>query len=145
MLKVRFTLLDSYGRPRGWELTTTATTIADALTNVTSFVALFDDVSDAGLKEIAISTRDSGDAYAAVAGSNKDVGATLNATVADGYDFPLAIPMIKSSMIVAGGAVNLSDAAMTAFLAQFLSGGAWRLNNRTPTAVTAFNYGTLDE
>lgn len=144
-LPVQFRWLDSYGRVRRQTLTTTATTIAAALTDVAAFVPLFDAISDGGLQSISVNSQDEGDAYAAEAGSNIDVNASLQVQGADGYKYDLNVPMIQAALVVGGGAINISDAALVAFTNQFLVGGAWRMNNRTPTAIISVIKGILDK
>lgn len=145
MLPVQFRWLDAYGRVRRQTLTTTATTIALALTEVASFVPLFDAISDGGLQSISINNQDESDAYVAAAGSNIDVNASLQVQGADGYKYDLNVPMIQAALVIGGGAIDISDAGLVAFTNQFLAGGTWRMNNRTPTAITSVIKGILDK
>lgn len=145
MLGVQFSWVDDYGRVRRQTLTTTSTTIATALVDVTAFVALFTPVSDGGLTQVSISEVDSGDAYAAVADSNIDVNGSLKVQGADSFKYDLNLPMIKSTMVTGGGAILIGDAAMVAFTNQFLVAGKWRVNNRFPTEITSVISGQLDK
>lgn len=145
MLPVQFRWLDAYGRVRRQTLTTTATTIALALTEVASFVPLFDAISDGGLQSVSVNSQDEGDAYAAAAGSNIDVNASLQVQGDDGYKYDLNVPMIQAALVIGGGAIDISDANLVAFTNQFLVGGTWRMNNRTPTFITSVIKGILDK
>lgn len=144
-LQVQFSWLDSYNRVRRQTLTTTEATIALALTEVTAFVALFDPVSDGGLQGVSISTRDNSDAFAAAAGANIDVNASLSVQGADGFKYDLNLPMIIDSLVTGGGAIDIADVALVAFTNQFLSAGKWRVNNRFPTDITSVISGQLDK
>lgn len=144
-LSVTFKWLDAYGRETRQTLTTTSTTIADALTDVTAFVALQAAVSDAGLTNVSISEVDNSDAYAAVAGANIDVNASLQVQGADGFKYDLDMHIIKDTKVTGGGAVILSDLDVLAWTNQFLAGGKWRVNNRFPSAITAVLKGQLDK
>ncbi len=144
-LPVQFRWLDTYGRVKRQTLTTTATTIATALTDVAAFVPLFDAISDGGLQSVSVNTQNEDEAFAAAAGSNVDVNASLQVQGADGYKYDLNVPMIQAAMVIGGGAINISDAAMVAFTNQFLVGGAWRMNNRVPTAIISVIKGILDK
>lgn len=145
MLQVQFRWLDTYGRVKRQTLTTTAATIAAALTNITAFIALFDAVSDGGLQSVSVSVQNDDDKYAAAAGSNIDVNGSLKVQGDDGFKYDLNLPMILSSLVTGGGAINISDAALVSFTNQFLTGGVWRVNNRFPTFITSVISGQLDK
>lgn len=145
MLQVQFRWLDIHGRVKRQTLTTTSTTLAAALTDVTAFVALFDAVSDGGLQSISVSVQNDDDTYAAAAGSNIDVNGSLKVQGDDGFKYDLNLPMILSSLVTGGGAINIGDAALVSFTDQFLTGGKWRVNNRFPTFITSVISGQLDK
>lgn len=145
MLQVQFRWLDTFGRVKRQTLTTTAATIVLALVEVTAFVALFDAVSDGGLQSVSISVQDLSDAFAAAAGSNIDVNGSLLVQGADGFKYDLNLPMILSSLVTGGGAINIGDAALVSFTDQFLVAGDWRVNNRFPTEITSVISGQLDK
>lgn len=144
-LPVQFRWLDTFGRVKRQTLTTTSTTLAAALTDVTAFVALWDAVSDGGLESVSISQTDESDAFAAAAGSNIDVNGSLLVQGDDGFKYDLNLPMILSSLVTGGGAINIADAALVSFTDQFLTGGKWRVNNRFPTFITSVISGQLDK
>ncbi len=145
MLAVQFSWLDDYGRTRRQTLTSTATTIAAALTDVGTFVALMTPASDGGLTRVSISTKDASDAYAATAAANIDVNASLQVQGDDGFKYDLDLPMIKPVFVTGGGAVIIADATILAWTNQFLTGGPWRVNNRFPTFITSVLSGQLDK
>lgn len=145
MLQVQFRWLDTFGRVKRQTLTTTATTIAAALTNVAAFVTLFDAVSDGGLQSVSVSVQNLDDAFAAEAVSNIDVNGSLKVQGDDGFKYDLNVPMILSSLVTGGGAITIGDAAMVSFTDQFLTGGVWRVNNRFPTFITSVISGQLDK
>jgi hypothetical protein len=144
-LPVQFRWLDIHGRVKRQTLTSTATTLAAALTDVTAFVALFDAVSDGGLQSVSISQTDDSDAFVAAAGSNIDVNGSLLVQGDDGFKYDLNLPMILASLVTGGGAIDIGDAALVSFTNQFLTGGAWRVNNRFPTFITSVISGQLDK
>ncbi len=145
MLQVQYRWLDIHGRVKRQTLTTTATTIAAALTNVTAFVALFDAISDGGLQSVSVAVQNDDDTYAAAAGSNIDVNGSLKVQGDDGFKYDLNVPMILASLVTGGGAINIGDAALVSFTDQFLTGGVWRVNNRFPTFITSVISGQLDK
>lgn len=144
-LQVQYRWLDAHGRVKRQTLTTTSTTIAAALIDVTAFVALFDPVSDGGLQSVSISVQDLADSFAAAAGSNIDVNASLKVQGNDGFKYDLNLPMIIDSLVTGGGAINIGDVALVAFTDQFLTAGKWRVNNRFPTFITSVISGQLDK
>ena len=144
-LPVQFRWLDTFGRVKRQTLTTTSTTIAAALTDVTAFVALWDAVSDGGLQSVSISQTSEADAFAAAAGSNIDENGSLLVQGDDGFKYDLNLPMILASLVTGGGAINIGDAALVAFTNQFLTAGKWRVNNRFPTFITSVISGQLDK
>ncbi len=145
MLQIQFRWLDIHGRVKRQTLTTTSATLAAALADVTAFVALFDAVSDGGLQSISVSVQNDDDTYAAAAGSNIDVNGSLKVQGDDGFKYDLNLPMILSSLVTGGGAINIGDAALVSFTDQFLTGGKWRVNNRFPTFITSVISGQLDK
>jgi len=142
---VRFTYIDAYGRRITQTLTSTATTIPDAITAVGLFAPLMQAISDGGLEEVTFTSKSTASAYAVTAGANRDVAATMQLKTSVGYDYALKIPMVKSSLVEAGGGIDTSDADMLAYLNQFLTGGGWRLNNRTPVYMVQVVGGELDK
>lgn len=144
-LPVQFRWLDTFGRVKRQTLTSTATTLAQAITDVGAFVTLWDAVSDGGLESVSISQTDLTDAFAAGAGSNIDVNGSLLCQGDDGFKYDLNLPMILASLVTGGGAIDIGDAALVAFTNQFLTAGAWRLNNRFPTFITSVISGQLDK
>lgn len=145
MLQVQFSWLDIFGRVKRQTLTTTATTIALALVEVTAFVALYNPVADGGLQDVSISTKSIADAQAAGAGTNIDTNGSLKVQGADGFKYDLNLPMIDLAFVTGGGAIDTGAGAMVAFTDQFLVGGDWRVNNRTPTEITSVISGQLDK
>ncbi len=143
--QVQYRWLDSFSRVKRQTLTTKAATVALALVDVAAFVALFDPVSDGGLQSVSISVQDDSDAFAAAAGANIDVNASLKVQGADSFKYDLNLPMIISSLVTGGGAIDIGAAALVSFTNQFLGAGAWQVNNRFPTSITSVISGQLDK
>lgn len=141
--QVRFSWLDGQGRTKGQTITTTAATIALALTDIADYAAKFAVISDGGLADVLISIKNADDAIVAGAGSNVDVGATFQFQTPSQGKKIMRLPMIKLAL-VSGGEVNLADLGVVAWTDLFLTAGAWRLNNDNPTFQTAVLKGTLD-
>lgn len=142
--QVRFAWLDIQGRTKNQTVTTTAATIAAALTDVANYVAKFTVISDGGLADISISVTNSDDAFVAAAGTNVDVGATFQMQTPSQGKKIMRLPMIKDALVT-GGEVILTDLGVLAWTDLFLTGGVWRLNNANPTFQTAVLKGTLDK
>lgn len=144
-LAVTFTLTDAEGRSTTRTWTTTSSTIADALTDITAFVAILTPAFDVGLSGITITQKSIADDYAPISGSNIDEGATFKVTAEDGYDYSIKVPIPKAVIRIGGGAIDLTHALTLAFTNQFLTGGKWRVNNRSPKFVATVNQGLLDK
>ncbi|MBW8036452.1 MAG: hypothetical protein FVQ79_12715 [Planctomycetes bacterium] len=141
--QVRFAWLDIQGRTKNQTITTTAATIAAALTDVANYVAKFTVISDGGLTDISISVTNADDAFVAGPGTNVDVGATFQMQTPTQGKKIMRLPMIKDALVT-GGEVILTDLGVLAWTDLFLTGGVWRLNNANPTFQTAVLKGTLD-
>lgn len=144
MLAVTFTFTDDNGRSTTRQFTTTSTTLADAITDVADFATKADLIFDSGLAGVVITQKDIAADYAALALSNIDEGATFQVTADDGFKYNIKIPIPTATIRVGGGALDLTDVNVIAFMDLFKTGGKWRVNNRTPTFVVTVDKGLLD-
>ena len=138
---VSIEFVDDYGRSTTCRFSVTDALVADALTSVGALITDFLAVSDLGTvkHDIAVQTVASN---AAQTGANKDVGATLHCLLENAKMYPLHIPGIKASMLNPDGSIDLTDGAITDYVANFLTGGKFRVSEGN--YVTQVLYGELD-
>ena len=143
-LAVTFTFTDDNGRSTNRTWTTTSATVADALTDVTAFVVKLTAAFDCGLSGVIITEKSAADDFAAVGNSNIDEGATFKVTAEDGFAYNIKIPIPKAVIRAGGGAIDLTDALVIAFVDQWKTAGKWRVNVRNPQFVVTVDKGLLD-
>jgi hypothetical protein len=135
------TLQDSYGRATTRSFTFNAADFAAAQTAFGTFVTNYAAIT--GLEVIKyrigaeVTVADSADA-----GSNVDTGVTFSMQLADGGKGTVKVPGPLADYLVAGGAVDLADVAVAAFLAHFTSGEFLVSDGEVVTSVIK---GTLDK
>lgn len=142
---VQFSLLDDMGRLVRRSFHNTQATIALVLTDVAVLAPLWDAISDGGLKEVQIRTKDDGDAFVPVAGSNIDNGMTLTVLGGNSNNYAMKIPMPIAALKLSGGVVDTSNAALLLFLAEFAVGKNWRVNLDNPQDVVSITKGVIDK
>lgn len=138
---VSMTLVDDYSRTTNRRFEGTATTLAQSETDEGNLATDLFAVSDMGRVKTSYST-DVAETDAAGAGANLDAGGTLHVRLNDGTVYPLKIPAIKPSLVLSSGQIDIDAAAITDYVANFLSGGAFRVGRGR--YVTAILSGELD-
>lgn len=139
--EVGLQMVDDYGRTTTRRYSVTDALMADALTSVGGLITNFLAVSDLGTMKHDIALRTVA-SNAATAGANKDVGGTLHCVLDNAKMYPLKIPGIKDTMLNPDGSIDLADAAIIAYIANFLTGGKFRVSEGN--YVTEVLYGELD-
>jgi hypothetical protein len=81
------------------EVETDTQVLADAITEIQAFLLVLAQITDLGVASVKYSFRDSTGAFAAQAGSNRDVGATFQGLNTVGDAVVLKIPGIKARLI----------------------------------------------
>jgi hypothetical protein len=118
-----FTLIDDYGRTTTKRYGTSVATVALAQTAADALLVDMALVSDLGHVKIdAIFPLAVTVPVAAGSGSNVDVGATLHTILESDKGYALKIPAIKATLLNADGSVDIADAAITDFVANFQTG-----------------------
>jgi hypothetical protein len=143
-LPVTFTFRDSLARKTTRTWVSVGTTLAAALADVAVLSPLIDAVSQGGLQKVTITDEDTGDAFAAEAGSNVDENASITVLAADGRNYDLDLPMPITALRLAGGSIDTANADFIAFIDAFGVGENWRLNVFAPTAIVSVEKALLD-
>lgn len=114
-------LVDAYGRPATKRYDVNAADHAAALVVAAAFMADLAGITELRILSYVVGERvtysDSVDA-----GANKDEGATLSVRTADNEKATVKIPGPINAIFNADGSVDLTDGAVTAFVANYLSG-----------------------
>jgi hypothetical protein len=121
---------------------TTETVVATAITDIGAYLTALNAISDAGWSKqdylaSGVVTQ------SPTAGANRDVGATLKVTLDNGKHYALKIPMIKATLLDAGGNVDIADEDVLAYIALFETGGKLRVSEGN--FITAVLSGSLDK
>jgi hypothetical protein len=140
---ISLTMIDAYSRTTTRRFETVSTTLSAAQADGVALIAALADISDAGIVKAEYAVVDASVAAAAVAGANVDVGATLHARLENSKLYPLHVPMIMDAKLNGDGSVDLADADIVTYVAQFLTGGHLRVSEGN--YVTAVEYGELDK
>ena len=121
---VTFSLVDAYNRQTTKEFET-VDTIADETEALAAAAALATDL--ANLTELRILSYAVGQRVVytdtVTADANVDEGVTFSLRKEDNYKAPLKVPGPLNSIFQPDGSVILTNAAVTAFVANFLTGG----------------------
>lgn len=141
-LYISFTLSDDYGRTTTRRFGSTRTLLADAISDADAFCTLLAAIADIGIDKYMVEST-TVKSVAAQTGANVDVGATITSTLENGVKHAIHVPAIKSTLIGAGGVIDVEDEDVVAFMAQFLTGGKFRVSEGN--YVTAVEYGWLDK
>lgn len=138
---VSFTLVDSYSRNGSKKFEGRATTLSQAQTDATALLADLAAVTLAGAYRRTFNVAEV-ISEAVESGANLDAGATLHCRLDNGKQYAFKIPAIDPDLVNPDGSLDLSAAAITDFIANFESGGAYRVSEGN--YVTAILYGELD-
>lgn len=146
MPKVSVTMIDDYGRTtkRVYEIETQV----DLATYTAAVAALLVDiqaVSDLGVVRADLILDGITAGYAVTAGANVDVGATFSGLIdgGNGKKASLKLPGIKAAVVNADGTVDLTDADVIAYLANWLTAGDYMLSDGE--TISSWLRGTLDK
>lgn len=122
--RVAVDLVDAYERSARKEFYTVST-MADHASAVAAAASLMSDL--ANLTELRILSYTVGERTVYTdtvdAGANKDEGVTLTMRKSNNYKDSIKVPGPINAIFNADGTVDLTDAAVTAFVANFLTGG----------------------
>ena len=117
-------MVDAYGRPASKRFKSVST-IADFDAAKTAAASLVGDL--AGLSELDVLAYQVGERVVytdtVVAGANRDEGVTFQLRKTNNYKGNIKVPGPINAIFNADGTVDLVDAAVTAFIAHFLTGG----------------------
>jgi len=119
--QARITLIDDYGRTMVHKVETVDATLVLATTHIGAYLTKLAAASDIGVAKCDYLSIDYPVA-APQAGANRDVGATLKATLDNGRHYPFKIPCIKPTLLNADGTVKIDDVAITDLIALFATG-----------------------
>lgn len=129
-MKATISLTDSQGRNPTTDRNTQSATLATAQTNLTSHIALLRAISDVGTTKHTIPSETAA-VNAAVAGSNVDEGVHLVFQMADGSVINHRVPAPSRTAgvfnYISGGVVDIADADIVAYAADFMAGGTMYL------------------
>lgn len=138
---VSYTLEDAYGRSTTRQYTVEAVDHATAVTEAGNMATDLAGISEAQIlwyvvidKTVYTDTAD--------AGANKDEGVTFSVRKADNEKAVIRVPAPINAIFNADGTVDLTHAAVSAYIANFLS-GVFRISDHE--VVTELLSGRLDE
>jgi len=141
---VTFEMVDAYQRPASKRFTT-VDTMADYDAAVAAAAALATDL--ANLTELDIlAYRVSGRTVytdTVDAGANRDEGVTFQLRKVDNFKDDIKVPGPINAIFNSDGSVNLTHAAVTAFISNFLTGGDFVFSDGEQ--ATALLKGSLDK
>lgn len=121
---VTFEMLDAYNR-RTRKTYHTVSTMADETAALAAAAGLATDLANLSELDILAYTVGQRIVYTDTvdAGANKDEGLTLTIRKVDNFNDDLKVPGPINSIFDANGNADLTDAAVSAFVANFLTGG----------------------
>jgi hypothetical protein len=138
---VSVSLVDAYGRPATKHFDVNAATHGDA---VTAAGALMTDL--AGVTELRILSYVIGERVTYTdtvdAGANRDEGVTFSVRTADNEKAVIKVPGPVNAIFNGDGSVDLTDGAVTAFIANYLAGTVLVDDGETVTELIS---GRLDK
>lgn len=140
-IDLTLTAVDAYARRSARKFEGTATTIAQAEIDEAALLADFAAVSLAGVA-MATYSQSAVVSEAVEIGANIDAGATLHCRLNNGKLYALKIPAIDPDLLNADGSVKIDNAAITGYVANFQSGGAYRVSEGNH--IVSIEYGELD-
>ena len=141
---VTFEMVDAYQRSarKSWQ---TVDTIADETEALAAAAALATDLGNLTELDILAYTVSPRVVYTdvVVPGANRDEGVTFQLRKVDNYKDDIKVPGPINSIFDGEGSVILTDAAVTAFIANFLTGGDFVFSDGEQ--ATALLKGSLDK
>ena len=140
-VNLTLTVVDGYGRRSARKFEGTATTVSQAQTDRAALQADFAAVSLCGAQMATYSVNEV-ISEAVETGANIDAGGTLHCRLNNGKLYGLKIPAIDPQLVNSDSTIKIDNAAITAYVANFESGGAYRVSEGN--YITAIEYGELD-
>lgn len=142
--KVMFEMVDAYQRPAR-KTFETVDTIADETEALAAAAALATDLANLTMLDILAYTVSRRTVYTDTvdAGANRDAGVTFTLRKSDNYKDDIKVPGPVLGIFDGDGSVDLADAAVTAFIANFLTGGDFTFSDGEQ--ATSLLSGSLDE
>jgi lipoprotein signal peptidase len=135
--------VDGFGRQTTKRIETTATTIADAQSQVAAYLVDLNPLTDLQAVGATFSMKDPGQVFVGTATSNLDVGATFRVRLESGKLASHKIAGFPLSLVGSGGAINVADALVQAYFNNFKTTGELRLSDGE--AITDVETGELDK
>lgn len=143
--QVRFNWLDEKLGKTSRTYHNTNAVLADVITQLAVLLPLFDAASMGGMDDIIITNVSTAATFAAIADSNVDKNGSIKVTGGDGRGYDFNLPMINSALVLPGGALDVTDAAITNVIDEFAVGKTWRVNLNNPTDITEITGGQIDK
>ncbi len=145
MPNVRFNMVDEFGRTTSRTWFNDEPLLAEVLTDVGIIAPLLEAVIQGGLTGIVITLSDTAETFVATTPSNIDENASVKVVGGDARNYDFDLPMPAAVLRLAGGSIDVANAALVSFFDQFLLADAWRINLSTPTDIASVTSGTLDK
>lgn len=125
-----FELMDSYNRKSSKEFKT-VDTVVDFAAALALAAALASDIAGLSGLEVLAYTVKQRTVYTDTpdAGSNRDAGVTFSMRKTNNQNDVIKLPGPITSVIDPDGSIDLADAAVTAFIGNFLSGADWTFSD----------------
>lgn len=141
---VRYEMVDAYNR-RTSKTFETVSTMADETAALAAAAGLATDLANLTELDILAYNVSQRIVYtdSVTAGANKDEGVTFVLRKVDNYNDDIKVPGPINSIFDANGNADLADAAVSAFLSNFLSGGDFTFSDGEQ--ATEAIKGTLDK
>lgn len=140
-IDVSFNTVDDYNRESVKRFEGVATVLATAQTDATGLLADFAGLSLAGVRGRTFHVFEV-QSEAVEAGANIDAGGTIHCRLNNGKKYAFKIPAIDPAVVNPDGTINIAAAAVTDFIANFLTGGQYRVSEGN--YVVDILYGELD-
>jgi hypothetical protein len=137
------TLIDSFNSTVSKRYDMEATTLSQALTDMTALVADLEAVTDLGVVSVTFSQKDVSLESAAGADSNIDVGATFRVRLDNGKVAAHKVPGFPQSKVSSDRNIDVADADVAAYFANFEAAGAFKISETN--VITAVLSGKLDK
>lgn len=140
-IDVTFNVVDDYNREGLKHFEGLATVLVTAQADATALLADFAALSLAGVRGRTFNVFET-QAEAVEAGANIDAGGTIHCRLNNGKKYAFKIPAIDPAVVNPDGTINVAAPAVTDFIANFLTGGTYRVSEGNFVVDTL--YGELD-
>lgn len=139
-----FTFIDEFDRKTRRTWGNDQALIATVLTDIAAIVPLYQATGQGGVAGVTITQKDTSEDVAAETPSNVDENASIQVLGADGFAYDFNLPMPDADIRDAGGVIDVADADVVAFIAEFQGAKHWTINERNPTQIASIVKGVLD-